>query len=281
VTVGEAVSWVEGRLAAAGVDAPRLDAQMLVAHALGVERTWVLAHSADEFVGEGLDVLCERREAREPLAYILGWREFYGRRFVVTPDVLIPRQETEHLVEVAGGQPNVGSLLDLGTGSGCIAVTVKLTRPEIAVTASDASAAALDVARANAERLGASAESDGSVRFVLSDLYSNLAEEKFDVIVSNPPYIGTGETLMPEVQDYEPHLALFAGDDAFAFYRRLAEESQDHLTLGGCLVVEIGDGMLHGVSTLFEEHGWHVDQVVGDLSGNARVLVLKPLHVHG
>ena len=275
MTVDAAVSWVEGRLAAAGVDAPRLDAQMLVAHALGVERPWVMAHSADKFVGEGLEGLCERREAREPLAYILGWREFYGRRFVVTPDVLIPRQETEHLVEVAGGQPNVGTLLDLGTGSGCIAVTVKLTRPEIAVTASDASAAALDVARQNATGLGA------DVEFVGSDLFAGLQERTFDVIVSNPPYIGTGETLMPEVQVYEPHLALFAGGDALAFYRRLAEEAQSHLTLGGSLVVEIGDGMLHGVSTLFEEHGWHVDQVVGDLSGNARVLVLKPLHVHG
>ncbi|MEX2242538.1 MAG: peptide chain release factor N(5)-glutamine methyltransferase [Fimbriimonadaceae bacterium] len=273
MTVGEAVSWVEGRLATAGVDVPRLDAQMLVAHALGVERPWVLAHSADEFVGDGLDGLCERRVAREPLAYILGWREFYGRRFVVTPDVLIPRQETEHLVEVAGGQPNVGTLLDLGTGSGCIAVTVKLTRPEIAVTASDVSAAALEVARLNATNLGA------EVEFVESDLFAGLQGRAFDVIVSNPPYIGAGENLMPEVQDFEPHLALFAGEDAFAFYRRLAEESQDHLTPGGCLVVEIGDGMLHGVSVLFEEHGWHVDQVSGDLTGKPRVLVLKPLDV--
>lgn len=273
MTVGDAVSWVEGRLAAAGVDTPRLDAQVLVAHALGVERPWVLAHSGDEFVGEGLDGLCERREAREPLAYILGWREFYGRRFVVTPDVLIPRQETEHLVEVAGGQPNVGTFLDLGTGSGCIAVTVKLTRPEIAVTASDASAAALEVARVNATNLGA------EVEFVESDLFAGLQGRTFDVIASNPPYIGTGEALMPEVQEFEPHLALFAGKDAVAFYRRLAEESQDQLTLGGCLVVEIGDGMLRGVSVLFEEHGWHVDQVSGDLAGNPRVLVLKPLDV--
>ena len=273
MTVGDAVSWVEVRLAAAGVDMPRLDAQMLVAHALGVERPWVLAHSADEFAGNGLEGLCERREAREPLAYILGWREFYGRRFVVTPDVLIPRQETEHVVEVAGGQPNVVTLLDLGTGSGCIAITIKLVRPEIAVTASDVSAAALDVARLNATNLGA------EVEFVESDRFAGLQGRTFDVIVSNPPYIGTGEALMPEVQDYEPHLALFAGKDAFAFYRRLAEESQDHLTLGGSLVVEIGDGMLHGVSVLFEEHGWHVDQVSGDLTGKPRVLVLKPLDV--
>lgn len=258
---------------AAGVDSPRLDAQMLVAASLGVGRPFVLAHAADEFKGKGLDALCERRAAREPLAYILGWREFYGRRFVVGPDVLIPRQETEHLLEVAGGQPNVETFLDLGTGSGCIAVTVKLTRPEIAVTASDVSAAALDVARLNATNLGA------EVEFVESDLLAGLQGRAFDVIASNPPYIGTGETLMPEVQQYEPHLALFSGDDAFAFYRRLAEVSHDHLTPGGCLVVEIGDGMLHGVSILFEEHGWHVDQVSGDLTGKPRVLVLKPLDV--
>lgn len=279
MTVSEAVAFVESRLVAAGVDTPRLDAQMLVAHALSVERSWVLAHSADAFVAsEMLQRLCERREAREPLAYILGWREFYGRRFTVTPDVLIPRQETETLVETALEEEHVQGVLDIGTGSGCIAITLACERPEWNVTAVDISEPALAVARENADALLID-KSDRSVRFLLSDVFSSLADEQYDLIVSNPPYVATSDPLPPEVRDHEPHAALYAEENGLAIYRRLAEEAHSHLRPGGALMVEIGDGQSEAVQRIFEEHGWHTERVVKDLNGTDRVVVAKPLTV--
>lgn len=273
MTVGEAVGWVEGRLRAAGVDSPRLDSQMLVAHSIGVDRAYVLAHTMDEFAGDGLEALCERREAREPLAYILEWREFYGRRFVVTPDVLIPRQETETLVEAALGEEGVGSVLDVGTGSGCIGVTLALERPGWQVTAIDSSEAALDVARENATDLGA------RVRFVRSDLFEELKGQVFDLIVSNPPYVAEGDALAPEVHAHEPHLALYSGADGLEFYRRLSHEAHGSISPAGSMIVELGDGQADGASDVFEHAGWHVERRVQDLGGTHRALVLKPLIV--
>ncbi len=285
MTIGEAVASVEARLAAAGVDTPRLDAQMLVAHTLGVERVYVLAHSADGFKGKGLDALCERRAAREPLAYILGWREFYGRRFVVTPGVLIPRQETETLVDTALAEKHVKDVIDIGTGSGCIALTLALERQDWNVTATDISEKALDVARKSAESLSVGVSQTlpsprrPAVRLLLSDLFAGLNSEQYDLIVSNPPYVADSDPLPPEVRDYEPHTALYAGPDGFAVFRTLAEEAHAFLRPSGALMVEIGDGQSERVQKQFEEFGWHVERVVNDLSGTERVLVLKPLDV--
>ncbi len=284
MTVFEAIASVEARLMAAGIDSPRLDAQMLVAASLGVGRPFVLAHAADEFKGKGLDALCERRAAREPLAYILGWREFYGRRFVVGPEVLIPRQETETLVEAALEERHVHDALDIGTGSGCIALTLALARPMWNVTATDVNGGALRTATRNAEHLAVFVQPTAAppprrpaVRLVLSDLFEKLTGEQYDLIVTNPPYVAEADALPPEVRDYEPHTALYAGPDGLKVYRRLAEEAHAFLRPSGTLMVEVGDGMSDRVQTLFEEYGWHLERVVDDLSGIPRVFVLKPL----
>jgi release factor glutamine methyltransferase len=283
MTVADAVASVESRLVAAGVDTPRLNAHMLVAHALGVERSWVLAHSADPFgAGEALEKLCERREAREPLAYILGWREFYGRRFRVTPDVLIPRQETETLVETALEEKHIQGVLDIGTGSGCIAITLACERPEWNVTAVDISEPALAIARENAQRLLPSESPNlgtnpDQPELIQSDLFAALSDRQFDLIVSNPPYVAATDLLPPEVHAHEPHTALYADNQGLAIYIQLAEEAQSHLRPGGALIVEIGDGQSEAVQSIFEEHGWHIERVVNDLDGTPRVMVARPL----
>jgi release factor glutamine methyltransferase len=291
MTVAEAVALVELRLQRAGVNTPRLDAQMLVAHTLGVERYWVLAHSSDPFsASEKLEGFCERREAREPLAYILGYREFFGRRFIVTPDVLIPRQETETLVETALEEEHIHDVLDIGTGSGCIAITLACERPEWNVTAVDISVAALAIARENTERLLSSEPPNSRTpqptrtnpnrpELVHSDLFANLTDRQYDLIVSNPPYVATADALPPEVHAHEPHSALYAGEDGLAIYRRLAEEAPAHLRPGGSLIVEIGDGQSEPVQRIFEDHGWHIERVVSDLDSTPRVVVAKPLTV--
>lgn len=274
MTVGEAVAVVEQRLMVAGVPEPRLDAQMLVAHALGAARSWVIAHTSDPIEDtRRIESLCERRERREPLAYILGWREFYGRRFKVTPDVLIPRQETETLVEVALSMPFVERVLDVGTGSGCIAVTLALEKPEWQVEASDISPGALAVAHENAFAHGI------RLRTHECDLFEGLVADPFDLIVSNPPYVALGAILDPELTDHEPHSALFAGQDGLDAYRRLAEGSAAFLRPGGALLVELGDGMSREVARVFEEAGWHVERIEKDLIGIERVMVLRPLEV--
>lgn len=253
-------------LARAGMEAPKLEAELLAAHGLGVDRAFVLAHPEAE-APSSLEDFLDRRRGGEPLAYIFGWREFYGRRFEVGPGVLIPRQETETLIEVAapwltGG----GSALDLGTGSGCLAITLALEAPNARVTAVDISERALGVARANADRLGA------RVRFVLGDMLSGLGGERFDVIVSNPPYVADGEELPREVVEFEPREALFAGLTGLECYERLAAEAGPHLNPRGRLAVEVGYTQASAVAELFGEAGWRVVEVKPDLSGRERVV---------
>ena len=288
------------------LDNPQLEAEVLAAHALAESRSFVIAHGSDELELPGFDQLVARRRANEPLAYIVGWREFYGRRFRVTPDVLVPRQETEALIETALKEQGVHDVLDIGTGSGCIAITLAMEKPEWSVTAVDVSAAALAVAITNASRLGVNPATDNksevstaredarppeppnqpeptrtnpNLEFCNSDLFSNLDDKKFDLIVSNPPYVATDDELPPDVRDHEPHLALFAGEDGLDIYKRLAQEAMPYLRTGGALMVEIGDGQSESVQELFKEHDWHVEGAVKDLSGTERVLVCRPLVV--
>lgn len=256
---------------------------MLVAHTLGVGRVFVLAHTAAEYKGNGLEDLCERRATREPLAYILGWREFFGRRFVVTPDVLIPRQETETLIEAALDEKHVKDVLDLGTGSGCIALTLALERLDWDVTGSDISDLALRTASSNAELLKVSVQPAfpptrrPAVRLVHSDLFDALQGEQFDLIVSNPPYIAVADALPPEVRDYEPPVALYAGTQGTDVYSKLSMGAHAFLRPSGSLMVEVGDGQSGRVEELFEAFGWYVERIVEDLSATPRVIVLKPL----
>ena len=272
-TVGEWLLMAGHRLDAARVESSKMEAQLLAGHVLLVDRSFILSHPElpfPELVGEQL---LQRREGHEPLAYILGWREFYGRRFRVAPGVLIPRQETETLVEAAlefidpDGSVTV---LDLGTGSGCLAITVKLERPACRVAASDVSGEALAVARDNAAQLGA------KVLFVQSDGFASIPGT-FDLIVTNPPYIGLLESLPADVRDFEPPEALFSGPTGLEFYEMLARDAAEHLREGGRLMMEVGYKQAGEVSMIFEGSGWTVAEVRPDLSGTDRVVVVEPV----
>jgi len=268
VTIQTALLQGQGLLKEAGIEAPRLTAEVLLAHATGHDRTWLYAHSSDELIelwwihyGRYLH---QRLEGR-PTQYITGRQEFYGRDFRVTPDVLIPRPETEHVVEAALEKwPDSGLCLDIGTGSGAIAVTLALER-ESRVLATDLSLAALHVAADNAARLGAQLD------LVACDLAASLRDGSCGLVVSNPPYVGLGERagLQREVRENEPELALLAGEDGLDVYRRLIPEASRLLKPGGWLVLEIGAGQGGAVRALLQS--WSHVEVRQDLAGLPRV----------
>lgn len=220
----------------------RLEAQILAAHALGVNRAWLIAHGRDELPineASNVETLVARREKGKPVAYILGEKEFYGRMFTVSPDVLIPRPETELLVEAALERlpkDRPARILDLGTGSGCIAINIALARPDCDITAVDASLAAVEMARLNATRLAAE-----SIHFKVSDWYACINVKNFDMIVSNPPYIAeTDDHLQRGDLRSEPRSALAAGGDGLKEIRRIISEAPRHLSATGWLLLEHG-----------------------------------------
>ena len=263
-------------LSQAGVDSPRLDAQVIAAHGLGRDRSWVLAHPDELIVGDHLQGLLLRRVNREPLAYITGTREFYGRNFSVDPDVLVPRQETEFLVERAKlwiGDGLDWSVLDVGSGSGCVGITIALESPGSRVTLLDKSANALRVSSKNANQLGA--RIDG---YIHSDLYSRLPKRRYRLVVSNPPYIAHRDDLPPEVRDFEPPDALFAEAEGLAMYRRLAAETFA-ATRCDVMMVEIGMGQAQQVEAIFNEYGWELVDSMCDLNRIVRTLTLVPAEV--
>lgn len=250
----------------AAVSAPRLTAEVLLAHATQHDRVWLIAHSTDELIelwwihyGRYL----HQRIAGTPTQFITGKQEFYGREFRVTPDVLIPRPETEHLIEAAVSHP-AQTILDVGTGSGVIAITLAL-ETKAHVSATDISPAALQVAKSNAARLGA------SVSFVECDLIPKAA--KFDLIISNPPYVALTEHLPPEVRDHEPALALYAGEDGLAIYRRLIPAAARALNTGGSLILEIGSTQAEAVRAMLS--AWTDVRILNDLAGLPRVVTAR------
>ena len=252
MTVREALGQGTARLEAAGVPDARLDAELLLAHVLHEDRLRMRLDGARALTGaqaECYDALLLRRQTREPLQYIEGEAAFMGLSFRVAPGVLIPRQDTEILCEEALSRMKPGArVLDIGTGSGALAVSLARLGTGAQVTAVDVSDIALSIARDNAQRLGA------QVRFLRSDCFDAVAGETFDLIVSNPPYISREEmeTLMPEVR-CEPELALAGGEDGLDFYRRIAREAPAHLNEGGCLLFEIGWQQRDAVSALVRE----------------------------
>ncbi|MCS6831716.1 MAG: peptide chain release factor N(5)-glutamine methyltransferase [bacterium] len=272
MTINHLIAYGMQVLQQAGVDTPRLDAELLLANVLGVGRAYLYAHPEEEVDAGVLQEWqrhLERRARREPLAYILGKAEFCGLEFTVTPDVLVPRPETEVLVEAAvARQP--ATIADIGTGSGCIAITVAVNLPQAQVWATDISEAALRVARENVERHGVA----GRVRLLQGDLLQPLTGMRLDVIVSNPPYVAESErlSLQPEVREWEPSQALFAGDDPLQFHRRLAAEAHFHLREGGWLMVEVGLGQAEAVASLLEEAGYQQVRILNDLAGIGRVV---------
>lgn len=252
MTIREALEQAAARLETAGVPDARLDAELLLARVLHEDRLRMRL-DGQRTLGDAqrneYDALIARRQTREPLQYIEGEAAFMGLTFRVAPGVLIPRQDTEILCEEALSRMKPGArVLDVGTGSGALAVSLARLGRDAQVTAVDVSDAALAIARDTARRLGA------QVRFVKSDCFAALAGERFDLIVSNPPYISREEmeTLMPEVQR-EPELALAGGEDGLDFYRRIAREAPAHLLPGGCLLFEIGWRQRDAVSALVRE----------------------------
>jgi release factor glutamine methyltransferase len=259
-----------------------VDAQVLLAHVVDRNRAWLVAHRDDVLAPahvQAFNALAKRRRDGEPVAYLTGAREFHGLSLAVSPAVLIPRPETETLVEwalewlPANGAPRV---LDLGTGSGAIALAIAHARPQAQVTAVDASPAALDVARANAQRVGVA-----NVAFLHSDWYANVDAAGFDLVVSNPPYVPAGD---PHLADgdvrYEPAAALVAGADGLAALRIIVAGAPQHLREGGALLVEHGYDQADAVQALLREAGFTAVAARRDLAGIARVAAGRaPNHV--
>jgi len=268
VTLQTALQQGQKLLTDAGILAPRLTAEVLLAHAIACPRSWLYAHSDEElkelwWIHYGR-YLHQRLEGI-PTQYITGTQEFFGRDFRVTPDVLIPRPETEHLIEAAL-KFSVSTILDIGTGSGSIAITLAL-ETEARVTATDISLPALKIGRDNSTRLAA------LVDFLQCDLGSALRDHAFDMVVSNPPYIPETDraTLQHEVRDHEPGLALFAGDDGLAVYARLIPEAKRLLKPGGRLILELGIGSLAPVREMLAPT-WRDIEVLPDLAQIPRVI---------
>jgi release factor glutamine methyltransferase len=272
--VGELVAEARSRLASAPFRPSTREAFLLLGRVLGWSEVQVIARE-DRVVSEEdasrFRELLDRRLAGEPVAYLFSEREFYGRTFQVDRRVLVPRPETEGLVEVAleAGLGEGARVLDVGTGSGCIAVTVALERPGAQVVATDLSLDALDLARTNARRWGA------KVSFVAADLGAPLDWGTFDLVLSNPPYLGREEAgeLSPEVVAFEPHLALFAPEGGTALLLRLLEAARG-LPPRGLLAMEIGLGQEERVRRLAVGAGLEVKEVRTDLAGIPRVVLV-------
>ena len=267
------LAWTKDFLLSKGVDNARLEAEWLLCAATGLDRVGLYLQYDKPLNDAELAAyraLVARRARREPLQHILGSQEFCGLDFEVTPDVLIPRHDTELLVsEAAARRPDAGSVLDIGTGSGCIAVSLQKRFPLASVTATDISEAALAVARRNAARHAA------PVEFLPGSLFAPVAGRSFDLIVSNPPYIPTAdiETLDMEVRDYDPRGALDGGNDGLHIYRLLIPESVEHLNPGGWLLVESGAGQARDIDTLFRDSGRFRETIVAlDSAGIERVV---------
>ena len=279
-TVGAALSWARGELARAAVESPQLTAELLLGNTLGWDRARLLTHPEaplPEDKGSRFAALVERRCAGEPLEYITGEQEFFGLSFLVSPAVLIPRPETEILVEKAltlAHDSGAKSLrfVDVGTGSGCIAVSVARECRQSQVWAVDISPAALAVARRNAARHGVA----DRVHFVCADMLESFRPGQVsDFILSNPPYVACADIpdLPREVRDHEPRLALFGGKSGLAVCARLAAQAWRHLAPGGFLLMEIGEGQSEAVSRILREAGFAVEPAVPDLRGIPRCMI--------
>ena len=277
-TIREVLDWTTQDFAGRGIDSPRLDAELLVAKALGMDRVGLYLDLNRPLIDQersAIRPLVARRREREPVAYILGHRDFYGRRFEVSPDVLIPRPDTETLVEHALEcipEDTACRVLDVGTGSGAIAVTIAAARPLSLLTATDISDAALAVASRNAERH----EVHSRIRFERADLLSGA--EQYDVIVSNPPYITQSEmaSLQAEVREHEPVIALEAGEDGLDVVRALLAAAEPATATGAQLLIEVGAGQAASVVDFAAEHtAWKSVAVYPDLNRIERVVHLR------
>jgi release factor glutamine methyltransferase len=269
-TAGDLLQAARARLASTS-QYPRRDAELILAHVLGCNSAALLTHpeyllSAQQ--AEQFEALLKRRLASEPVQYLTGEQEFFGLLFEVSPDVLIPRPETEHLVEAVLGRFDRDAnprIVDVGTGSGAIAVAIAHALPRSQVTAVDLSPAALEVARRNAKRHGVI----DRVALRQSDLLAGAGAE-FDLVVSNPPYIANGERLEPQVVDYEPRSALYAGPTGLEVYQCLIPQANQVLRSQGWIMMEIGYGQQPALEALLD--GWREVRFAPDLQGIPRVV---------
>jgi len=278
VTVAEALALGSIRLREAGIESAAHDAEVLLRHVLRWDRARLLVDSARALPPESeasfLALLTERA-ARRPLQHLTGTQWFWRHEFLVTPDVLIPRPETELIVETALHRLRATArplIVDVGTGSGCIALSLAAERKDADVRATDVSAPALRVARENASRLGL----EGRVRFLEGDLLEPVREifGQVDLVASNPPYVDPdeGPSLAPEVRVHEPTRALYAPGERLGVYRRLVPQAAAALRSGGSLLLEIGLGMAEDVAGICEAGGLRVERIVPDLSGIPRMV---------
>ena len=276
----QALASAVEHLEASDCGSPRMNAETLLMFVLGVNRAFLYAHPERELTTEEksrYDEVISQRAAGVPSQYITGHQEFWGLDFVVSPEVLIPRPETEHLVEtvleLAWEVPRP-RIVDVGTGSGCIALALANELKSAEVYGVDLSADALEIARANAARL----QLDGRVRFLQSDVLEALAEESdFDFVVSNPPYVGLDEAdkVQRSVFEFEPRMAVFAGEHGLDVIRPLIDQAQSALKPGGWLAMEIGYSMRDAVLALLNPTLWDEPMVVPDLQGIPRVVAAR------
>jgi len=269
-----------------------LAAELLLLHVLGHDRTWLYAHPEEQLStadNERFFALIARRAAGEPTQHLTGKQEFWGLEFEVTPDVLIPRPETEHVIEVALDRLALRELragrkqtltgeglqiADVGTGSGCIAIALAKELPGATIHATDISSPALAVAQRNAARHSVA----NQVHFIEGNLLHD-ATILFDLVVSNPPYIGRRQAkmLMREVRDHEPEIALFGGEEGYEIYGELIRQSAEHLKPGGILTLELGHNSLPAVQPLLDAPTWTNVAVTNDLAGIPRVIAAERL----
>jgi release factor glutamine methyltransferase len=277
VQLRQALASAVERLEAADVGSPRLNAETLLMFVLGVNRAYLYAHPERKLTAEELaryDVVVTQRSAGVPSQYITGHQEFWGLDFVVSPAVMIPRPETEHVVETVlelTHEVPAPRIVDVGTGSGCIALALAHELKNAEVCAVDLSAGALEIARANAVRL----QLDARVSFLQSNVLEGLAATRdFDFVVSNPPYVGLNEAdkVQRSVFEYEPRMAVFAGENGLDVIRPLIEQAHAALKPGGYLAMEIGYSMRDAVLGLFNPRMWDEPVVVPDLQGIPRVV---------
>ncbi|GHA40363.1 release factor glutamine methyltransferase [Amylibacter ulvae] len=252
------------------------DAQIILAHVLGISTASLRMRMTDDVTRDqslAFNTKIAQRAAFQPVSQIIGTREFWGREFLVTPDVLDPRPDTETLIEAALELPAPNRILDLGLGTGCILFTLLAEWRNATGVGIDVSPAALAVAKQNANALHVANRAE----LQLGDWFNTL-DEKFDLIVSNPPYITASEMndLSRDVADWEPHLALTPGGDGLGAYRIIAAKAQAYLNEGGNLMLEIGWQQSESVSDLLKQHGWADLRILRDLGGNTRVICAKP-----
>ncbi len=285
LTIAEAIYQAAQKLSVVGIANTRLDAEVLLSHILERDRAWLITHSNDSLENEGLtrfEEAISRRSGREPLQYIIGKQEFWGLDFIVSPDVLIPRPETELLVEAAvtlvKGHNAQATIVDLCTGSGCVAISLAREIEDARVFATDMSIRALAVARENARTHNVS----DHIRFMDGNLFQPLEEldlrDRVDVVTANPPYIRSSDLpmLQAEVKDYEPRIALLAGPEGTEIQKRIIDNAPVFLKKQGALIMEMGQGQAEVLSRMVAStKAYGKTEILKDLAGIDRVIVVR------